>query len=138
MDDYIRINELDWSRCVGVCWDGAAAMTRRNSGVTAVIVFTDCMLHCKALVAKQNKDELNQVLQDIIQAVNFIKTHPLKHRLFALLYNKMGACFDGLLLCSIIPWLSQGAVLNSVYEMQREVGEFLLLKNICWQTSFTT
>lgn len=52
LDEYIDSNGLDWSRCVGVCSDGAAAMTGKNSGVTALIkqkapnvAFTHCMLH---------------------------------------------------------------------------------------------
>ncbi|KAL2102327.1 hypothetical protein ACEWY4_001495 [Coilia grayii] len=132
LDNYIRSNGLDWSRCVGVCSDGAAAMTGRNSGVPALIkqnaphaVFTHCMLHREALVAKRIDDELNQVLQDTIQAVNFIKTRPLKHRLFALLCNEMEARFHGLLLHSNVRWLSRGAVLNRVYEMRAEIAEFL-------------
>lgn len=133
LDEYINSNGLDWSRCVGVCSDGAAAMTGKNSGVTALIkqkapnaAFTHCMLHREALVAKRLDDELNQVLQDIIQVVNFIKARPLKHRLFALLCKEMGARFDGLLLHSNVRWLSRGAVLSRVYELRSEVAEFLL------------
>ncbi|XP_060759506.1 zinc finger BED domain-containing protein 5-like [Neoarius graeffei] len=132
LDNYIRTNGLDWSRCVGVCSDGAAAMTRRNSGVTSLIkqkaphaVFTHCMLHREALVAKRIDDKLNLVLQEAVQVVNFIKTHPLKHRLFAILCNEMGARFHGLLLHSSVRWPSRGAVLNRVYEMQAEIAEFL-------------
>lgn len=111
LDEYINSNGLDWSRCVGVCSDGAAAMTGKNSGVTALIkqkapnaAFTHCMLHREALVAKRLDDELNQVLQDVIHVVNFIKARPLKHRLFAILCKEM----------------------NRVYELRREVAEFLL------------
>lgn len=128
LDEYIDSNGLAWSRCVGVCTDGAAAMTGKNSGVTALIkqkapnaAFTHCMLHREALVAKRLDDELNLVLQDIIHVVNFIKARRLKHRLFALLCKEMGASFDGLLLHSNVRWLSRGAVLNRVYELQREV-----------------
>lgn len=133
LDEYINSNGLDWSRCVGVCSDGAAAMTGKNSGVTALIkqkapnaAFTHCMLHREALVAKRLDDELNQVLPDVIHVVNLIKARPLKHRLFAILCKEMGARFDGLLLHSNVRWLSRGAVLNRVYELRREVAEFLL------------
>ncbi|XP_067306923.1 protein FAM200A-like [Pseudorasbora parva] len=135
LDEYIDLNGLDWSRCVGVCTDGAAAMTRKNSGVTALIkqkapnaAFTHCMLHREALVAKRLDDELNLVLQDIIHVVNFIKECPFEHRLFALLCKEMRARFDGLLLHSNVRWLSRGAVLNRVYELRRETAEFLLSK----------
>ena len=132
LDDYIESNGLNWARCVGVCSDGAAAMTGKISGVTALIkqkaphvVATHCMLHREALVAKRMDNELNQVLQEVVQVVNFIKARPLKHRLFTLLCNEMGARFEGLLLHSNVRWLSRGAVLNRVYELRREVGEFL-------------
>lgn len=132
LDDYIESNGLDWTRCVGVCTDGAAAMTGKVSGVTALIkqkaphvVATHCMLHREALVAKRMGDELNQVLQEVVQVVNFIKARPMKHRLFAVLCNEMGARFEGLLLHSNVRWLSRGAVLNRVYELRREVSEFL-------------
>ncbi|KAL4153892.1 hypothetical protein QTP88_001725 [Uroleucon formosanum] len=32
VNDFFLINELDWSKCVGVCTDGAAAMTGRQHG----------------------------------------------------------------------------------------------------------
>lgn len=55
-------------------------MTGRKSGVTTLIkqkapnaLFTHCMLHRKALMAKHVEDELNQVLQDTRQVVNLIK-----------------------------------------------------------------
>ena len=132
LDDYIESNGLDWTRCVGVCSDGAAAMTGKRSGVTAFIkqkapqvVATHCMLHREALVAKRMDDKLNQVLQDVVQIVNFIKARPMKHRLFTLLCNEMGARYEGLLLHSNVRWLSRGAVLTRVYELRREVAEFL-------------
>lgn len=108
-------------------------MTGKNSGVTALInqkapnaVATHCMLHREVLGAKRIDDELNQVLQDIIRIVNFIKARPMKHRLFTLLCNEMGAHFEGLLLYSNVRWLSRGAVFNRVYKLRREVAEFLL------------
>ncbi len=80
-------------------------MTGKISGVTALIkqkaphvVATHCMLHCEALVAKRMDNELNQVLQEVIQVVNFLKARPMKHRLFTLLCNEMGARFERLLL----------------------------------------
>lgn len=78
-------------------------------------------------------DELNQVLQEVIQVVNFIKARPMKHRLFTLLCNEMGVRFEGLLLHSNVRCLSRGAVLNRVYELRREGAEFLSSKSISWQ-----
>ncbi|KAJ4934776.1 hypothetical protein JOQ06_007558 [Pogonophryne albipinna] len=41
----------------------------------------------------------------------------------------MGAKFEGLLLHSNVRWLSRGAVLNRVFELRREIGEFLSSEN---------
>uniref|UniRef100_A0A3Q2D886 Uncharacterized protein n=1 Tax=Cyprinodon variegatus TaxID=28743 RepID=A0A3Q2D886_CYPVA len=126
LDDYMRTNRLDWSRCVGVCLDGAAAMTGRHSVVTALIkqkaphvIFTQCMLHREALVAKRIDVKLNHVLQETVQVVNFIKNRPVKDRLFGILCDEMGAPFKGLPLHSTVRMLSRGSVFNRVYEMRR-------------------
>lgn len=130
LDSYIEASGLDWT-CVSVCSDGAAAMTGKISGVTSLIkqkaphaVATHCMLHREAL-AKRIDNELNQVLQELIQVVNFIKARPMEYRLFTLLCNEMGAHFEGLLLHSSVRWLSRDVVWNRVYELRREVAEFL-------------
>lgn len=49
----------------------------------------------------------------------------MKHRVFTLLCNEMGAPFEGLLLHSNVRWLSRGSVLSRMYELRREVAEFL-------------
>ncbi|KAJ4945989.1 hypothetical protein JOQ06_023667 [Pogonophryne albipinna] len=41
----------------------------------------------------------------------------------------MGAKFEGLLLHSNVRWLSRGAVLSRVFELRREIGEFLSSEN---------
>ena len=118
-----------------VCSDGVEALTEKISGVTALIkqkfphvVATHCMLHGEAVVAKIMDNELNQVLQEVIQVVNFTKARPMKHKLFTLLCNEMGTCFEGLLLHSNMCWLSRRSVLNRVHELWREVAELLSSK----------
>lgn len=132
LDDYMEQNSIDWSRCVGVCTDGAAAMTGKRSGVIAFIkekapnvVSTHCMLHREALVAKRIDDELYQVLQVVVKTVNYVKAHPMKDRLFEALCHEMDADFHGLLLHSEVRWLSRGAVLNRVFALRRELAVFL-------------
>lgn len=38
VNDFFLINELDWSKCVGVCTDGAAAITGRITGFKAEVM----------------------------------------------------------------------------------------------------
>ncbi|MBN3317381.1 ZMYM6 protein, partial [Atractosteus spatula] len=37
LNEFIEENGIDWIKCVGVCTDGARAMTSRHSGVAARI-----------------------------------------------------------------------------------------------------
>lgn len=136
LDEFMQTNSIDWSHCVGVCTDGAAAMTGKRSGVVALIkakapdaVGTHCMLHREALVAKRMEDELQQVLQDVVKIVNSIKARPLKHRMFAKLCHDMGANFESVLLHSEVRWLSRGAVFKRVFELRKELREFLVSEN---------
>lgn len=83
---------IDCSLCVGVCIDGAAAMTGKRSGLVTDqdkapnAVATHCMLHHEALVAKRIDDDLHQVLRYVVKTVNYVNAHPLKHRLFSVLW----------------------------------------------------
>ena len=63
---------LDWSFCVGVCTDGAAAMTGRLSGFSAKLKevapeceATHCMIHREMLASKKMSPELHTVLFDV-------------------------------------------------------------------------
>lgn len=61
LDEYFQAQELDWSKCVGVCADGAASMPGRRSGVVVKIkevahpdvLSTHCMIHREHLAAKK-------------------------------------------------------------------------------------
>ncbi len=66
----MRSNEINWSDCIGVCTDGAAAMTGRQSGVVQRIkevaplaVSTHCFLHREALATKEMEPSLRGVLR---------------------------------------------------------------------------
>ncbi len=37
MDKFMMDNSIDWSQCIGVCTDGAAAMTSKRSSVVTLI-----------------------------------------------------------------------------------------------------
>ncbi len=61
LDIFIRENGLAWDRCVGLCTDGAQAMTGRERGLAArvqqvapLVKWTHCMVHREALAAKKN------------------------------------------------------------------------------------
>ncbi|XP_036341554.1 transcription factor 20-like [Rhagoletis pomonella] len=90
--------ELDFKFCVGVCSDGAAAMTGRRSGVVTQIKAlapecksTHCFIHRESLATKKMSTELNSVLSEVVKIVNHVKANALNSRLFAALCDGMGA-----------------------------------------------
>lgn len=126
-----QMNEygLNWKNCVGVCTDGAAAMTGRKCGLVTTISTrananfssTHCVLHREALAAKKLSVELNTTLHETVQMINSIKMKPLHARIFSAICVEMNSEHQILLLHSEIRWLSRGKVLNRVYELKAEM-----------------
>ena len=115
--------------CVSLCTDGAACMMGRGFITKAKeqnpnIVTNHCILHRESLVAKTMPPELAEVLDQSVQVVNYIKSRPLKSRLFSQLCAEMGADHQSLLLHTEVRWLSRGKVLSRLYELREEVLEF--------------
>ncbi|XP_010778516.1 zinc finger BED domain-containing protein 5-like [Notothenia coriiceps] len=130
-NDYFKENSLTWNMCVGLCTDGAASMTGRVKGFIAKvraqnphIVTNHCILHREALVAKTMPPELTEVLNQAVQMVNYIKSRPLKSRLFSQLCAEMGADHQSLILHTEVRWLSRGKVLSRLYELREQLLEF--------------
>jgi hypothetical protein len=121
-----------WNQCVGVSFDGAAAMTGMGSGLVVLIkqvapnvVGTHCMIYRETLAAKTIDESLADVFSACVQIVNFIKARPLNHRLFANLCGDMGAEHKHLLLHTEVVWLSRGRVVQRLYELREELLIFL-------------
>lgn len=132
INTFVVSNGIEWQKCVGVCSDGARAMTGKHSGVISRIrmlapssVFIHCSIHRQALAAKHMPLELKKVLADAVKAVNFIKSRALNSRLFSVLCSEMGSLHDRLLLHTEVRWLSRGKVLNRLFELRCEVQIFL-------------
>lgn len=60
VDDFIKENKLNWAKCVGICSDGARAMTDRFPGlveriqdVTPEAKWTHSGIHREALACKK-------------------------------------------------------------------------------------
>ncbi|XP_057191418.1 SCAN domain-containing protein 3-like [Triplophysa rosa] len=132
LDAFMTEARLSWEKCVAVCTDGAAAMTSRKSGVTARIksvnpriMATHCMLQRQALASKDMEPDLHSVLNTAVTAVNFVKSRALQSRLFGQLCRDMDAGHDALLYHCEVRWLSRGKVLQRVFELRREMAEFM-------------
>ena len=75
LNDYIS-GKLNWSFCVGICTDRAAATTGRLSGFTTRVEevaseceSTHCVVHGEMLASRKMSPELNNVLQDVIKII---------------------------------------------------------------------
>lgn len=62
INKFFEKHNLLWKYCVGVCTDGAATMTGKLNGLFSIIkrktdsqdiIFTHCIIHREALVAKK-------------------------------------------------------------------------------------
>ena len=81
VDDFFQEVGLFWTDFVGVCTDGAAAMTGHTAGFHATvrsasdtsITFTHCMIHQETLVAKKISPALNSVVQDAVQILTLLR-----------------------------------------------------------------
>lgn len=98
MGIYHSQHGLKWENCVGFCSDGAHIMSEKRKGLWALIKRvapdaqrTHCVIHREALASRQLSPELNEILTDVVSIMNFIKTRPLKARLFTAVCQETGA-----------------------------------------------
>ncbi|CAM4433648.1 unnamed protein product [Lepidochelys kempii] len=120
---------------VGVCSDGAAAMTGQHSGVVTQINLNASRRTAsftESLATKKPSTELNSVLSEVIQIVNHVKANALNSRLFTALCDDMGADHKQLLLHVDVRWLTREKVLSRVFELT----EFLQDKKPNWSPLF--
>ena len=139
LDGYIS-GQLKWSFCVGICTDGAAAMTGRVSGLTARIKevapeseSTHCIIHREMLASRKMSPEFNSVLIDVVKVINQIKAHALNSRLFEQFCEEMDAEHRCLLLYTKIRWISRGKSLTRVFELQESLHRLFSEKKSRWQ-----
>ena len=90
---------LDWGKCVGLCTEGAASMIGCHSSATIKIrkvankklLPTHCIIHCKRLAAQKLSPELNDVIIQAVNSINYIRDRVLHLRLFEALFVSMAA-----------------------------------------------
>ena len=76
-------------------------------------------------MAKTLSDQLENVFDNVVKAVNFIKANEFNSRLFAELCKESDSEFVSLLLHSHVRWLSKSEVLKRVFILQQEMKDFL-------------
>ncbi|XP_022160768.1 protein FAM200A-like, partial [Myzus persicae] len=133
INEFFENNEISWSMCKAICTDGAAALTGSKKGfrakvneISPSILFTHCMIHREALASKKLEPFVNEVLQNAIRVINFIKSKSFNSRLFTILCNEMESDHTKLLLHTEVRWLSRGKILLRIVELKDEIRIFLL------------
>lgn len=128
VNKYFTDNNIKWQSCISICSDGAASMTGSIKGFTTLakkencnITTNHCFLHRQALIAKGLTEDLNEVLQEVVKIVNYIKTKPKQNRIFENLCESMNSNHKVLLKHTEIRWLSRGRVLSRVFELREEL-----------------
>ncbi|KAL4148669.1 hypothetical protein QTP88_002841 [Uroleucon formosanum] len=131
-NNFMDHNNIKWENCLGVCTDGARAMSGQYGGLQALIrqkapemIWTHCLIHREALASQNISCSLNCVLEIVIKVVNYVKTRPVKARFFQKLCEEMGAEHTTLLFYCNSRWLSKGNVLSRVFELRQELYSYL-------------
>ncbi|XP_068247921.1 zinc finger BED domain-containing protein 5-like [Palaemon carinicauda] len=129
--DYLREMNLTWKSCVGICTDGAPCMTGCIKGFVSLaekenpdLIRTHCFLHREVLISKISQEDLKLVLHQLVEMVNYIKSRPLKSRLFEQLCKGMDSQHVRLLMHTEVRWLSKVKVLTRVHELHKELIVF--------------
>lgn len=132
LNTFISQSGLDWSRCVGICTDGATAMTAKHKGLVTRVravapsaAATHCCIHREQLAVKKMPQCLKTVLDEAVKIVNMIKGRALNTRVFKVLCEEMGSEHTKLLFHTEVRWLSRGKVLTRLFELCDEVKLFM-------------
>jgi hypothetical protein len=132
MDNYYTGHDIPWAKCIDVCTDGARAMVGVLNGLAALIkkqcpncTSSHCMLHREALASMHLPPSLKVVMEEVVKLVNYIKTRPLKSRLFSELCEDMGSDHKALLMHANVRWLSRGKVLIRMIELHQPLHVFM-------------
>ncbi|XP_072380944.1 zinc finger BED domain-containing protein 5-like [Diabrotica undecimpunctata] len=123
--EYIRKNDIEWSKCVDICSDGAAATVGKIRGAVSTIKVvaenassSHCILHRHSLVTKKMPQDLKDVLDGSVKIINHVKGRRFQARLLKLTADDMDIDHFKLLLHTEVRWLSRGTILGRLFELK--------------------
>lgn len=125
IDNYFHEHNLDWSKCVNICTDGAAAMVGKTKGAVSRMkqkatnaTSSHCIIHRHSFATKRMPEDLQAVLNDAVKIINHVKSRPLQARLLKLTAEDLGLNHFQLLLHTEVRWLSRGKILARLFELK--------------------
>ncbi|XP_029657396.1 zinc finger BED domain-containing protein 5-like, partial [Octopus sinensis] len=128
---YLVKYNLSLNSCVGICIDRAPSTIDSIKGFVSLVqqqnpnvTHSHCFLHREVVVSKTIPVALKQVLNQVVEMVNYIKSRPLKGCLFEQICVDMDSQHKRLLLHTKVRWLSKGKVLHRILELQKELHAF--------------
>jgi len=126
---------LDWRLLKCLTIDGGRNMCGVKKGLVGQIkqlcteknisepMFLHCIIHQQALCAKYV--DISCVLDPVTKMVNLIRSHGLNHREFREMLRETETESVDLPYYTAVRWLSCGKVLARVFELRKEIAEFL-------------
>lgn len=129
--NYFCEKGIDLAKWCGICTDGGKSMSGcyiglrgRVKEVAPHVPWSHCCIHRQSLASKKLPTSLNEVLNEAVKVVNFVKANSTKSRLFKVLCEDMGGVHSTLLLHTEVRWLSRGKVLTRLFELRNELQVF--------------
>ncbi|XP_046863294.1 general transcription factor II-I repeat domain-containing protein 2A-like [Xenia sp. Carnegie-2017] len=126
---------LDWNGLKCLTIDGGRNMCGVKKGLVGKIkqfcaekdisepMFLHCILHQQALCAKYV--DISCVLYPVTKMVNLIRSHVLNHRQFREMLRETETESVDMPYYTAVRWLSCGKALSRVFELRKEIAEFL-------------
>uniref|UniRef100_UPI00358E6478 zinc finger BED domain-containing protein 5-like n=1 Tax=Myxine glutinosa TaxID=7769 RepID=UPI00358E6478 len=135
VSEFFDHEELNWHNLCGVCTDGAPARLGAKSGFHALvrnlspgIMSVHCLIHWQALASNTLPSHLQDVLEQVIKIVKYVKSSALNSRLLKQLCTEMDSEHKNLLYYTKVRWLSKGNVVVRVFELREEMQSFLQMQ----------
>ena len=136
VNENVLLSKSKCRNCVSVCTDGCPSMQGKNKGFVTYVrqknptaVILHCMIHREALVAKSLPKDLQAVMIQVSQVVNFNKPLPLQNQLFSQLCKAMDSEYECLLYHTEVRWLSKEKVLKRLVQLKTQVLSFMETQN---------
>lgn len=127
--------QIDSSKLMSVCTDGAPSMIGRVTGTTTLLenflhrplLKYHCIIHQEALCGKTLN--LQHVMLPVVKCVNKIRARALNRREFREYCEMLDLEYGDLVLHCEVRWLSRGQVLNRFWKLKNTIHDFLEEKN---------